>query len=203
MESRLRPSLALLISALVHGGIALALLGQASRHAGEGGSAAGGGPALVVSLVSAGQPVRHESAATPALAATKGAVPAAEGNAPAAAEEAVADSEGAAQPGARPLLRHYFGAGEVTAAPVAAEGIFDPNLLIVPGMKPQALTVEIWVSDEGMVDRVEVEAPLTEAQQQLLREAFAKVRFIPGRIGRIAVHSRLSMRILVDYVLRA
>jgi len=203
MENRLRPSLALLISALVHGGIALVLLGQASRQASVGRSAEQGGPALMVRLVSAGQPAPHASEVVPAPVSARGAVPTNEDDLPVSVDEKVAEESDAAALGARPTESHYFGAGEVTELAVVAEGLIADRLLIVPGMKAQAVSLEVWVSDEGIVERVELDSSLPETERELLLAAFAKVRFLPGRIGRIAVHSRLSMRILVDYMLRA
>lgn len=199
MGNRLRPSLALLISALVHVAFALVLFGHASRSGSVGGSEAVPGPALMVSLVSAGRPQHRESAPAPdlrAAAPSKRSVPA-----PPAATEVEEGVAGLAAP--RPTEHHYFGAGELTEPAVVADGMAGENVLVVPGLKPQAVALEVWISDEGQVDRVELESPMSEADRQLLLAAFAKVRFLPGRIGRIAVHSRLSMRILVDYTLRA
>ena len=62
MESRLRPWLALAVSALVHVGLALFLVGQASRVASNGGSSAAPAPAMMVHLVSATRPAALEKA---------------------------------------------------------------------------------------------------------------------------------------------
>lgn len=203
MRNRLRPSLALLISALVHGGIALVLFGQANRPAGVGGSAVQAGPPLIVSLVSSARPVPRAQAAAPAKAPPEEAVSTAVHDLPDTAEAAEAEENAAAAPDARSAERHYFGAGELSEPAVVADGLAGDNVLVAPGLKPQAVSIEVWVSDEGLVDRAELETALPEAQRELVLAAFAKVRFLPGRIGRIAVHSRISLRILLDYTLRA
>lgn len=201
MLNRHRPWLALLISALVHVAVALVLIGPASRTGAVAGSGAQSGPALVVTMVSAvrAAPPASASASAPASAPRADAVTPAERRAPVVAEEAVA----AAASTERASARHYFGASEITEPAVVADGLAGGEWLIVPGFKPQTVDLQVWVSDEGLIDRVELETSLTEAERQLLLAAFAKVRFLPGRIGRIAVHSRLSMRIRVDYTLRA
>lgn len=203
MGNRLRPSLALLISALAHAGIALALIGHANRSANVAGSSAQTGPVLTVSLVSAAQPGPRDSiAAPPPVSARLAALPA-ERSLPATPDATASENAKAGVPGERPREHHYFGVGEVTELPVVAEGLTGGNVLVVPGFKPQTVSLDVWISDEGVVDRVELETPMAEADRELLLAAFAKVRFLPGRIGRIAVHSRLSLRILVDYTLRA
>lgn len=188
MNDRLRPGLALLISALVHGVVAFVLAGQANRTASISGRAAQPGPALVVSLVGAARSAAKVSAPATGAAAVK------------ATSVEVAKAGKGEEP---PIEHHYFGASEMTQQAVVAEGLVAGNWLIVPGLAPQAVSLQVWISDEGVVERVELESPLSEEEQQLVLAAFAKVRFHPGRIGRIAVHSRLTMKIMVDYTLRA
>ncbi len=203
MGNRLRPSLALLISALVHAGIAFVLIGHANRSANLGGSAAQTGPVLTVTLVNATRPALRDRVPATAVSSVRHAALPAERSMPATPDIAASEDSNTVAGGERPREHHYFGAGEVTELPVVAEGLAGGNVLVVPGFKPQTVALEVWVSDEGLVDRVELETPMAEADRELLLAAFAKVRFLPGRIGRIAVHSRLSLRILVDYTLRA
>jgi len=72
----------------------------------------------------------------------------------------------------------------------------------VPGITPQTVALQVWISDEGKVERVAVDSPMNLEEEQLLLAAFASVRFQPGRIGRIAVRGRLAMEIMLDYALR-
>ncbi|SFF74369.1 hypothetical protein SAMN05518865_10476 [Duganella sp. CF458] len=188
MQSRLRPWLALAVSALVHVGLALFLLGQASRVASNGGSAAAPGPAMMVRLVSATRPAALDSAPLAAAAAPAAAVP--------------PRTEVAGGGGAETVEKHYFGASAMTQQPEAAEGLVAGKLLVVPGITPQTVALQVWISDEGTVERVALDSPMSKEEEQMLLAAFASVRFQPGRIGRIAVRGRLAMQIMLDDTLR-
>ncbi len=194
MENRLRPWLALLVSGLVHVGLALVLVGQASRVASEGGSLAQPGPALTVSLLPAA-PVSVRLASTgPSQAEV----------APVAAPmpQALRQAETGGHAGVESAERHYFGPEAMTEQPEVADGLVAGKLLVVPGITPQTVALQVWVSDEGKVERVAVDSPMNLEEEQLLLAAFASVRFQPGRIGRIAVRGRLAMEIMLDYALR-
>lgn len=195
MEDRSRPWLALLISALVHVVVALVLFGQAGQGASRRGSSGEPGRALMVSFVSAALPAAH--ATEPLLASAGRREPSAEPHSAPAKDAKAGDGN------AQHIEHHYFGASEVSRQAVVVEGLVNDVLLVVPGLLPQEVSLQVWISDEGTVDRVELESAMPEDKQQLLLAAFAKVRFLPGRIGHIAVHSRVSMKILVDYAIRA
>lgn len=188
MANRLRPWLALLVSALVHLGLGLFLVGQASRAASEGGSAARPGPVMTVRLLGAAQPAALPSRERPPADASP--VTAAAAN-PAPAGEAQQQAE-----------RHYFGPDAMTRQPEVAEGMVAGKLLVVPGITPQTVDLQVWISDEGTVERVTLDSPMSEEEEQLLLAAFASVRFQPGRIGRIAVRGHLAMQVMLDDTLR-
>jgi hypothetical protein len=76
------------------------------------------------------------------------------------------------------------------------------KLLVVPGITPQTVDLQVWISDEGTVERVTLDSPMSEEEEQLLLAAFASVRFQPGRIGRIAVRGHLAMQVMLDDTLR-
>jgi hypothetical protein len=103
---------------------------------------------------------------------------------------------------AGPVERHYFGAGSMTQQPRVASGLVGGRLLVVPGITPQTVSLQVWISDEGVVERVALDSPLSKEEEQMLRSAFAGVRFQPGRIGRIAVHGHLAMQVMLDYAIR-
>jgi len=190
MENRLRPWLALLVSGLVHAVLALVLWGQASRVTSEGGGAARPGPVLAVRLLGAARPA---------------AVPDGSQLAAAALSRAAAAPKPAPAPVA-PLQpqpeHHYFGAEAMTRQPEVTEGLVAGKLLVVQGITPQTVALQVWISDEGAVERVALDSPMTEKEEQLLLAAFASVRFQPGRIGRIAVRGHLAMEIMLDDALR-
>lgn len=197
MENRLRPWLALAISALVHVGLALFLVGQASRVVREGGSAAQPGPAMMVRLVSAA-PVVATDSARPVVASAVPVPAPMPAQASSPVKEAATESGG----GAELSERHYFGASAMTQQPEVAAGLVAGKLLVVPGITPQSVALQVWISDEGAVERIALDSPMSEKEEQLLLAAFASVRFQPGRIGRIAVRGHLAMQVMLDYALR-
>lgn len=184
---RLRPWMAMSVSALAHLGVALALTGQPSRPAGESGGAAVAGRAMIVRLVA--QPARP-ALPQPAPASQLASAP------------AVAAASARPDDAANPVQPHYFGPAAMTQAPVVAHGLIAGRLLVVPGIAPQTVALQVWISDEGAVERVALESPIAEEEERQLLAAFASVRFHPGRIGRIAVRSHLAMEIMLDDAIR-
>lgn len=180
---RTRPALALLVSLLVHLAAALAMCSQASYRAGGPATGAGGGAvqALTVRLVAA--PVPEVVAPGAVLAA----------GAPAAARRR--DAARAPEP-------RYFDARAMTQEPEVAEGLVAGRLLIVPGIAPQTVALQVWLSGEGTVERVVVETPVPEEDMRKLLAAFADVKFHPGRIGRSAVRSHLALEIMLEDAVR-
>jgi hypothetical protein len=98
--------------------------------------------------------------------------------------------------------RHYFGAEAMTQQPRVAQGMVAGKILVVPGITPQTVQVQVWISDEGAVERVALESPMQEDEERMLLAAFAGVKFHPGRIGRIAVRGHLAMEVMLDYAIR-
>jgi hypothetical protein len=183
----MRPSLAMLVSALAHIGAAVVLTSQPSQPAATGAVMAETGPALTVWLI-----------ASPRLAAPL-AAPAAPAAAPEVAAmepmQQAADAANASSP-------HYFGASAMTQEPVVSQGLIAGRLLVVPGVAPQTVALKVWISDQGAVERVALDSPIHEEDEQKLLAAFADVKFHPGRIGRIAVRSHLAMEIMLDDAVR-
>ncbi len=188
MANRLRPWLALLVSGLVHAGLALVLLGQASRVTNDGAAAAPPGPVLTVRLLGAARPAGVPDGSQLAAAASSEAV--------------VAPKPAPLPPVQAQPEHHYFGAEAMTRQPEVSEGLVAGKLLVVPGITPQTVALQVWISDEGAVERIALDSPMNEKEEQLLLAAFASVRFQPGRIGRIAVRGHLAMEIMLDDTLR-
>lgn len=79
------------------------------------------------------------------------------------------------------------------------EGTF----LVVPGVAARTIKVVLSIDDLGYVAWVDIdEGELSDAEQHLVRQAFFKVQFVPGKIGRIAVRARFEMEVNVDTELR-
>lgn len=195
MVPRSRPWQALLISALAHLGVLLFLLSRPGGPAGRAARIVQPGPALVVHLIAASPaqtPVREEPPAIAALPAPEPAVVAREGK----VEALEADAP-------KPAELRYLDGPDLTRRPEVVAGLVSDTLLIVPGLKAQGVALQVWINEEGAIDRVVLDSELSEADQELLLAEFVKVRFSPGRVGRLPVRSHISMHILVDNTIRA
>lgn len=191
---RPRPWLALLVSALAHLAVALVLLAHGGRNVSADRSAEQPGRELVVRLIGP----QRAAVPAPALVENQAAI----ASAPAAVPAVPAAP--AARGGNAVPEPHYFEVGALTQAPVLRSGMAaGGRMLIVPGITPTTVTLQVWISDEGTVDRVTLDAPLPEGEQELLVAAFAKVRFSPGRVGHIAVRSQKKMEVFLDFALHS
>lgn len=93
----------------------------------------------------------------------------------------------------------YFQLSELTQEPLVAHGLVGDKILVVSGMSPQSVILQIWVDDQGNVDRVMLEdAQLSNEDERLVTAAFSKVKFHPAKIGRIPVRSKLRMEIMLE-----
>lgn len=103
----------------------------------------------------------------------------------------------------QPPAPRYFSLNALTQAPRVASGLIGDALLVVPGIDAQQASIEVWINDQGGVDRVAIaDSDLSEETRQRLIAAFATVTFLPGKIGRITVSSQISMEILLDSEIR-
>lgn len=99
----------------------------------------------------------------------------------------------------QPPAPHYFPLNVLTQAPRVASGLVGDALLVVAGIDAQQASIQVWINDQGGVDRVAIaDSDLPEETRRQLIAAFAKVRFHPGKIGRITVSSQMRMDILLD-----
>lgn len=95
---------------------------------------------------------------------------------------------------AQPTGPHYFRLSELTQKPEVLQDAVADLIIRMPGLEPQPVVLRLLISDEGQVDQVLVEDSfLAPEVETAIREAFAKVRFEPGRIGRIAVRSQMRV----------
>ncbi len=126
------------------------------------------------------------------------------------AKESSLDSQATAQrsvetPPMFPIRGHgdvrYFQLNELTQKPFVAHGLVADTILVVPGVASQPATVQLWINDRGDIDHVTIEdSSLSEEAERLVIAAFSKVKFHPGRIGRIPVRSQLRMEIMLESV---
>lgn len=92
----------------------------------------------------------------------------------------------------------YFQSSELTQEPLVANGLVGDKILVVSGISPQSVILQVWISDQGDVERVAVNANISWDAERLVMDAFSKVKFHPGKIGRIPVRSHLRMEILLE-----
>lgn len=192
-----RHVIAVLLSVAAHASLTLAVL----KLSGASGTVAGHSPAaskpLAVRLVTPGKtglPSTPLSApvATPEQQAT--APP------PPPAQPVPSPSP---HPIPAPVGIRYFQTGELTQEPLAVDGPSADRKLIIPGVSPQAATVRISIDDQGNVEAIVFEKEqMTDEEERLVTEAFFKLKFHPGKIGRIAVRSQVTRDYLLDSSLR-
>lgn len=93
----------------------------------------------------------------------------------------------------------YFQLSELTQEPLVAHGLIGDKLLVVPGISPQSATVQVSIDDQGHVVRVTLEdSQLSDEEKRLMIDAFLRVKFHPGKIGRIPVSSQMRMEIMLE-----
>ncbi|WP_088710102.1 hypothetical protein [Noviherbaspirillum denitrificans] len=93
----------------------------------------------------------------------------------------------------------YFQLGELTQEPLVSHGLIGDKLLVVAGISPQSATVQVSIDDQGHVVRVILEdSQLSDEEKHLVIDAFLKVKFHPGKIGRIPVSSQMRMEIMLE-----
>lgn len=104
---------------------------------------------------------------------------------------------------AQPAGPHYFRMRDLTERPALLHDPVAALVIHIPGLPPQPVILRLLISDEGKVDRVVVEDSfLARDIERQVTEAFAKVRFQPGKIGRIAVRSQMRVEARLESVER-
>lgn len=116
------------------------------------------------------------------------------------------------QPAQQPFLSvaslvepHYFRSSELTQKPMVVRDIPRDMMLVLPELPQRAAVLRLFISDQGEIDKLVIEdSHLPEAAEQKVEEAFSRMKFQPGRIGRIAVRSQLRIEIRTeDFFLHA
>jgi len=93
----------------------------------------------------------------------------------------------------------YFQSHELTQQASLDEGLAGGDLLIVPGVAPQSATLRVLIDDQGNVDSVAFErSDLTDEEKRLVIAELQKIKFRPGKIGRIPVRSEVTKGVKLD-----
>lgn len=99
----------------------------------------------------------------------------------------------------QPIGPHYFRMSELTQRPEVVQDAVTDLVVRMPGLSPQPVVLRLLISDEGLVDHVIVEDSFLAAEvEQTIKDAFAKIRFEPGKIGRTAVRSQMRVEARIE-----
>ncbi len=80
-----------------------------------------------------------------------------------------------------------------------AQDISSDLAVVIPDAPSQAAILRLLINDEGGIDSVVVENSYFPAKvERRLIEAFSRLRFLPGKIGRIPVRSQLKIEVMLE-----
>lgn len=100
-----------------------------------------------------------------------------------------------------PTGPYYFRPSELTRRPILLGDTISRLVVELPGFPPVPVILRLLIGDDGAVDRVVVEASyLPDAVESQIVEAFANVRFLPGKIEDTAVRSQLKIEVRLENV---
>lgn len=99
----------------------------------------------------------------------------------------------------RTVRPYYFSVKELTQKPLVSRDVPADFMLLVPGVPPQAATLQILISEYGDVDKVVVEnSLLPDDAQKVVIDEFSKLKFNPGEINGAPVKSQLKIEVLLE-----
>jgi hypothetical protein len=98
-------------------------------------------------------------------------------------------------------IPHYFKSEELTRQPIVKNDVRpDVDLtLTMDDIADRTLVLHLMISESGDIDRVDVEASgLSAAATDMVKKAFAQMKFRPGLIGNQVVKSQLTLEVSLD-----
>ncbi|QAU33794.1 hypothetical protein [Janthinobacterium sp. 17J80-10] len=102
-------------------------------------------------------------------------------------------------PAVLPMPARYFEPKDLTEKPRVSQDNPAGLSLLVPDISPQPAIVRLLINEQGEVDRVEVEnSQLSEQAERFVIDAFAKIRFTPGKVGDLPVKSLLRIEVTLE-----
>lgn len=187
MENRLTHLPALLLSVAVHSGLWFAA-----------GAASTGSGAVPGSMASSTITVELKSSGTllaPLLVQAEKQL--AESKQADLTPDAMATSEAASL---LPIITtptpHYFRTSQLSQKPLVLHDASADLIMVLPELPDEVAILRLFINDGGGIDRVVVEdSRLPEAAERRIVDAFSKLTFQPGKIGRIAVRSQLRIEV--------
>ena len=92
----------------------------------------------------------------------------------------------------------FFQLSELTSPPTVAEGLARGEYLVLPDTSGGFISVRFWINALGEVVRAQVVGvDGNEDDEEKLLAALRQVRFLPARVGHLAVHSEMEMELRV------
>lgn len=91
---------------------------------------------------------------------------------------------------------HYFRTSQLSQKPLVLRDASADLILVLPELPDDVAILRLFINDGGGIDRVVVEeSRLPESAEQRIVDAFSKLSFQPGKIGRVAVRSQLRIEV--------
>lgn len=101
----------------------------------------------------------------------------------------------------RPTEPYYFRGKDLTEKPLVLRDIPPDVGHFLLDVMPQSVMAHLLVNEAGDVDQVILEdSELPPHAESLLRGVFLKVKFRPGKIGSMAVKSRVKIEVTIEPV---
>jgi hypothetical protein len=99
----------------------------------------------------------------------------------------------------RPPEPHYFQSGELTEKPRLLQDIDPDKVPVFIDISPQPALVRLLINEQGYIDKVVIEESfLSEQAERFVLDAFAKIKFSPGKLGDMAVKSQLRIEVKLE-----
>lgn len=208
--------MAMLLSLLVHGGLAVGFV-YTVHHSSVGGAAySGASPTTVVNLISAHKDFLPSRVLTSADAGIKdGDLDTRHTQATGAVEtldvlkdqsdlfpqaSGWSDVDTASTSNFIVLPKpYYFQPNELTEQPVVVLDVSPDLSAVFSSGLSQLAVLDLLINESGDIDDVVIEnSSLAEPAQQLIKDAFSKMKFNPGKVAGLAVKSLLKIEVVLE-----
>ncbi len=198
-----------MLSLLVHGGLAWGFVYAMHGSVGDAANAAVS-PSMIVNLLSAqdrgGIPERKVLSAADSAQHTSATGVVNKPDIPSDPTPHLAETEGLEDVGTASLFNrivlpppYYFEPAELTEQPEVAVDIAPDLSAILAGGLSQMAVLDLLINESGDIDDVVMEdSNLPEPAQQMIRDAFAKTKFRPGKVAGMPVKSMLKIEVVLE-----
>jgi len=98
-----------------------------------------------------------------------------------------------------PPKPYYFQPNELTEQPEVVVDISSDLSPILSSGVAQLAILNLFINEDGDIDEVVVEnSLLSEPAQHLMKDAFSKTQFTPGKVAGLAVKSQLRIEVMLE-----